>query len=87
MNDQEYFELLRNWIKEARDDETAEYGHHPCAPHEQHERDDCPELCQCGHTCRNHVYLNGQNLYGPKPTAYICVEPKCDCKMFADKKE
>jgi hypothetical protein len=86
MNDK-YFELVRSWIKRARDEETAEFGHHPCAPHEEHQHEDCPELCKCGHTCRDHVHLDGKNMRwaGPKPTAYICLGSECPCRMFEDK--
>ena len=83
----QYFELLREWIKAARDEETDEFGYHPCAPHEKHQYEACTELCQCGHTCRDHVHLNGANLHynGPKPTAYICLYLGCECRMFVDK--
>lgn len=84
MDNQEYFELIRENIKASRDEHKDEYGHHPCAPHEKHQHDECPELCQCRHSCWDHVALNGHNLHynGPKPTAYICVEPGCLCRMF-----
>lgn len=85
--DQDYFELIRGWIKKSRDVETYEYGHHPCAPHEEHQWDGCPIICECGHSCWDHIHLDGFNLKssGPKPTAYICVgEPGCQCRMFVD---
>jgi hypothetical protein len=80
-----YFELIRTWVKESRDEHANEYGQHPCAPHEGKHGDECPESCTCGHTCWDHVFLDGTNLYGPKPTAYICVAPGCSCTMFVDK--
>ena len=78
----EYFEAIRAWIKQARDKETDEFGFHPCAPHERHQHDACLELCMCGHTCHDHMFLDGTNLRGPKPTMCICVEHGCSCKMF-----
>ena len=83
--DQDYFELLRAWITDEILMERDEYGFHPCAPHETMSlKTGCFKRCACGHACKEHVFLNGQNMYGPKPTAYICLEPGCECKMFED---